>query len=1038
MTSRPGYGDFLETMLARLAAHPELDGLTVRSDDDPSIALLDCWAVVADIVAFYGERARCEGYLTSAAEAASIARLGRLVGHRSRPALSASGHVAFTMDPGTTGVVPAGTRIKSVPGPGQQPQAFETGEEISARADWNELAVRMTRPFAIDERSAADLDELTFVGSGLNLRAGDQLVLGFGSAAPAQVREIAAVTPDFAAGRTTVRLVPEPDHPVGVERALGVLASAVELARAAASGTDLQLGVLAAFTAARMRAAGASGQQLSAMSRAVGEAAALRAAGRLSAVDTAWVGGPLAAVGVAAAAATALVIAQTRERPPDVDYLERLSAASCGAGGAAPLVATAAVIGALRRPPSRPPVSALVSPQPIRKAMAPISDAVIGLLAGSDPRVADALATAAAALPLAGPQLTAMVASLRSHAQPVPGSHLPANQLWLDGAGDGLVVGGWIVVRTASDSPVEPVVARLTGVDRFMRTVKVGPDASATLVPVATTLVTADTDLVPAGGELGPVTDGVTVWFGDQPLVLAEQPIEQPLEGDEITLDRAYPGLAPGRLLIVSGERCDLPGVRGIEASEVVMVGGIEQRVDLSLPGDTARPVLVLSVPLAYEYVRQTVVVHGNVAAVTQGETRDEVLGSGSAADAGQMFTLRQPTVDTPLTQLPAVSATGAASTLAIRVDGVRWHATDDLPAAGPRDRVFSVDTGAEARTTVRFGDGVHGSRLPNGVENVTAAYRVGAGSVGNVGSDTVKQLVSRPLGVSAATNPLPMTGGTRADTDADARGVIPLRSRALDRLVSVQDHADFATAHAGIAKATATLLRERDRQIVFVTVAAVDDSPLAPGDQLLSALRESFADYGDPRLPVRIGIRDLQRLVLSAGLAVDADHEFDDVAARVRARLLAELGFAASVLGAPVHLSRVVAVIAGTEGVDRVDVDLFGALGDAGNPVRLIAELAALTDSATVGDVVTSRPAHTVHEEYTAGHDPTGDADTLSSIALRFGLTLEELVALNPRLRTTAVVAGDRIVVADGVAPAQLACFDPGQPQTVVLRRIS
>ena len=116
------HGDFFATMQARLSSRAALDGLTVRTLDDPSIAMLDCWAIVADTVTFYEERALNEGYLGTARQADSVARLGKLVGYLPRPALGSSGHLAFTMDPGQAGTVPAGTSAKSVPGPGSSPR----------------------------------------------------------------------------------------------------------------------------------------------------------------------------------------------------------------------------------------------------------------------------------------------------------------------------------------------------------------------------------------------------------------------------------------------------------------------------------------------------------------------------------------------------------------------------------------------------------------------------------------------------------------------------------------------------------------------------------------------------------------------------------------------------------------------------------------------------------------------------------------------------------------------------------------------------
>src|SRR6266516_1031317 len=94
------YDRFLAAMLARLSspAYPALSGLTVRSLDDPAIALLDGWAVVADVVTFYTERIANEGYLRTATEPTSLRLLGRLVGYAPRPGVAAATYLAYTLD----------------------------------------------------------------------------------------------------------------------------------------------------------------------------------------------------------------------------------------------------------------------------------------------------------------------------------------------------------------------------------------------------------------------------------------------------------------------------------------------------------------------------------------------------------------------------------------------------------------------------------------------------------------------------------------------------------------------------------------------------------------------------------------------------------------------------------------------------------------------------------------------------------------------------------------------------------------------------
>ncbi len=156
------HAGFFETMKARLSnfgldipgeggqstrIYP-LQGLTTRASDDPSIALLDAWATVADVLTFYQERIANEGYLRTAVERRSILELARLIGYTLRPGVSASVYLAYTLDPSSSGPVeiPAGSRAQSLPGPGEMPQSFETSEKLVAQTEWNTLKPRLTRP----------------------------------------------------------------------------------------------------------------------------------------------------------------------------------------------------------------------------------------------------------------------------------------------------------------------------------------------------------------------------------------------------------------------------------------------------------------------------------------------------------------------------------------------------------------------------------------------------------------------------------------------------------------------------------------------------------------------------------------------------------------------------------------------------------------------------------------------------------------------------------------------------------------------------
>ncbi len=504
--------------------------------------------------------------------------------------------------------------------------------------------------------------------------------------------------------------------------------------------------------------------------------------------------------------------------------------------------------------------------------------------------------------------------------------------------------------------------------------------------------------------------------------------VTEDVHGDRIELARLYDGLTPGRWIAVSGERTDLPHTTGVRGTELAMIAGVEQSVDPLLPGDTVRTTITLSARLAFRYRRDTVQVLGNVVRATQGATRDEAIGSGDAGVPGQRFTLWQ----SPLTWLAADTPRGAQSTLEIRVDGVRWHEVDSLAGRGPDERVYVAATAADGRTTVTFGDGVHGSRLPTGRENVRARYRIGIGETGNVGAGRITQLTTRPLGVSAVVNPLPATGGAGPDGPGLARRNIPLAVTALDRLVSVPDYEDFTRSRAGIGRASATQLSDGRRELVHVTVAGVNDIPLTADSDLIRTLHSSLTTYGDPMLPVEVALRELVLLVVAASVKVAPDHSWDLVEPALRRALLDRLGYAGRQLGQPAHLSEVLAAAQAVPGVDWVEVDAF-----TGVPGSLTPEgLENLADQlAQPQPTVPARLARFDEQRYRV-RDAAGE--TLTDIAARNGISVAELLRLNPAVTDTRPLPAGRVVtVFRGIRPAQLAMLAPNLPDTLILKEV-
>lgn len=189
------HATFHATMLARLSdlawkatdqdgqvsmIHPLRD-LTTRELDDFSIALLDAWAVVGDVLTFYQERIANEGYLRTATELRSLLELASLIGYRLKPGVSSSVDLAFTLEKGYEVEIPAGTKVQSLPAPGEAAQTFETSYKVKARAEWNEIKARISQPQSITWEKASEPDEFSiyFKGTALNLKPNQGLLFVF-------------------------------------------------------------------------------------------------------------------------------------------------------------------------------------------------------------------------------------------------------------------------------------------------------------------------------------------------------------------------------------------------------------------------------------------------------------------------------------------------------------------------------------------------------------------------------------------------------------------------------------------------------------------------------------------------------------------------------------------------------------------------------------------------------------------------------------------------------------------------------------------
>lgn len=1008
---------FFETMKARLSsvgtpddpnAKPLL-GLTTRSPDDFSIALLDGWSTVADVLTFYQERIAQEGYLDTATERRSIRELANLIGYSLRPGVAASVFLALTLDKDhDVMIAPFDVRVQNVPGPGETAQTFENIEPLDARYAWNELKPRLTRPqtaASIAEGTQHDPRARIYLdGTSTNLKPND-VVLLTGTGPQPQPYSVAEVAPDSDKNVTLVTF-----HEVATQPASAVLArTLLEIASDAAIALENRVSTLSPDDQQTAR-------------EAIDRIRAIASAARLQPAT----GRPVIATELdALASLDAKTPSDSPLRPMLAILLDQLRkttgeqsiavarekalafnlamAPSVEAAFVAPSDPLASPMGALTKPASIPPRNSQTLDRSLAGGFSQTGDLGVQVASTLDARLRESLpATLANVQVTADSSLRAF--AFRAVARPF-GHNAPLRAIvttkqptryeeWTTddplGTGSGKRHGTTPhqddqVLYLDAEYKIQPsgwvrIVDSASGPDLILNLDPAAAQATATNLSFGgyglsgkSTRLDLSTAAWMSGNKFDQVRNTI-VYCESEELTLANETIEDPISGDEeqVELDGVYSGLQSGRWVVVTGERADIldasgNAVRGVQSAELVMLSDVQQTVDFvdqselgvqsygyaggpqGLPGDLTHTYITFAKPLEYCYFRDGCTIYGNVLKATHGETRKEKLGSGDATVAYQRFSLSQ----SPLTFVASPTPSGAASTLKIYVNEVEWHEFDSLIDAGPRDRAYVTKTDEAAKASVIFGNGLRGSRLPTGNENVRAEYRSGIGAAANVPAEQITQLLSKPLGVKGVTNPLRASGGADRESMDTARKNAPLTVTALDRLVSVSDYADFARTFAGIGKSESAMVTDGKRQWVHVTIAGADDIPIDESSDLFRNLLEALRDFGDPNQPVMLQVRELFLLAVAMNVQILPDYEWEPVVGTLRTSMLARFGFERQELAEPVYLSDVIATAQATPGVQYVEVTAFGGIPEKtadvdsnGQPIRRLLTPQEISDA--------------------------------------------------------------------------------------------
>ena len=300
----------------------------------------------------------------------------------------------------------------------------------------------------------------------------------------------------------------------------------------------------------------------------------------------------------------------------------------------------------------------------------------------------------------------------------------------------------------------------------------------------------------------------------------------------------------------------------------------------------------------------------------TEGTTvLEEYLGD-SDGSSFQKFTL---------SKNPVIS-----KTTSITANGVSYNEVNYLIDSGYNDPSYTVSTNADGVSSINFGDNISGRIPPSGA--VYATYRVGGGSYGNVGPNTLTYLLLPAAGLTVNNQEAASGGAERESTDS-IRFNAPFALTALNRAVSLSDYAALAVQVPSVGKAVADGTVYNN---IALYVAPYGDTSLGtPGvsadgtsNSIFDNTANDVADFIVDKAPATTTVTVLPPVYVPVYITLDlriaAQYKQTTVTSAVRAALTSLLSFENTSFSETVVLQYILSAIDNVKGVSYADVKLL------------------------------------------------------------------------------------------------------------------
>jgi len=296
-----------------------------------------------------------------------------------------------------------------------------------------------------------------------------------------------------------------------------------------------------------------------------------------------------------------------------------------------------------------------------------------------------------------------------------------------------------------------------------------------------------------------------------------------------------------------------------------------------------------------------------------------------------------------PLSELKIVP-----NSLTLTVGTTAYTHTQRMHEVGSTAPVFTSITDSTDTTRIVLGNGVNG-KVPDAGSTIEATYRVGQGSVGNVGLNAITTLIVPKVYLSI-TSSTAASGGTDSESIPSIKNNAPALRRVQDRAVTLADYKTLMLGFTGVNKAVAlstvssgavtvnyvALPAYPDYQNQALTVStlylnATAGSPNfgAAGDDIDTNMTTFLQDrsmIGVTVAPISTTISLTDVYVAFNSVVVKDGHYQEVVKSGIDTVVRALFSWESLDFNKPIRLSAILSAAQGVEGVQSVFISNLGA----------------------------------------------------------------------------------------------------------------